>query len=151
MRMLLRKDHGQTLTESAIGVAVVLALLFGVIQMAWGLYAYHYVSYAARLASRYAMVRGSACSGMDNCPNATQDQIQEYVRSIHFVGIDSSKLQVQVTWAASPQPGSTCVQPCDDPGDQVQVMASYPFGFAVPFVPISQVTLHSTAETVIAQ
>lgn len=151
MRKLLRKDHGQALVETALSVAVFLTLLIGVIQMAWALYAYHYVSYAARLGSRYAMVRGSACSGMDNCPNATEDEIQTYVRGIHFAGIDSSKLNVQVSWAASPQSGTTCTPPCKDPGDQVQVLASYPFGIAIPFVPASQITLHSTAESVIAQ
>ena len=106
---------------------------------------------APSLASPASCSAGGGCRGMDNCPNATQDQIQTYVRSLHFGGIDSSKLQVQVTWAASPQPGATCTSPCNDPGDQVQVEALYPLGITVPFVPMPQVTVHSTAETVIAQ
>jgi hypothetical protein len=108
------------------------------------LYTYHYLSFAARIGSRYAIVRGSACdnsNGMPDCPNVTSAQIQSYVRGVHYAGIDSTLTAVTVTW-----PNGT-----DNPGDPVNVTVQYPFAFSVPFLPSTTVNMHSTSQVVISQ
>ena len=51
---LLRGDHGQTLIEAALSLALLLTMLFGAIAGGMMLYTYHYLSFAARIASRLA-------------------------------------------------------------------------------------------------
>src|SRR5215831_6899454 len=115
IRKLIRAEQGQTLVEVAVSFSALMIMILGVIEGGWLVYTYHYLSYAARQGSRYAVVRGSACdssNGMDNCPNATSDQIQTYVRSVHFPGIDPNQVGVTATWTAGPQSGGTCTSPC---------------------------------------
>jgi Flp pilus assembly protein TadG len=153
-KKLLAGERGQSLVETAVSISILMIMVIGVIEGGWLLYTFHYLSYAARQGSRYAMVRGSACNasnGMDNCPNATSDQIQTYVRSVRFPGIDPNQVSVTVNWSAGPQTGGSCTSPCKDPGDQVLVTTTYPFPLSIPFIPASQVNMSSTSEMVIAQ
>jgi Flp pilus assembly protein TadG len=153
-KKFLPGEHGQSLVEVAVSLSVLMMMILGVIEGSWLLYTYHYLSYAARQGSRYAMVRGSACdpsNGMDNCPNATSNQIQAYVRNVHFPGVDPNQVGVTVNWSAGPQSGGTCASPCQDPGDQVSVQATYPFPLSIPFIPASRINMTSTSEVVIAQ
>ena len=141
---LPRGDRGQALVESAISIVLLLTMVFAVIAGGFMLYTYHYLSYAARIASRYAMVRGSACdhsSGMSDCPNVTSTQVQSYVTSVPYAGIDPTLTTVTVTW-----PKGT-----DNPGDTVNVVVQYPFPLSVPFIPSSTINLHSTSQVVISQ
>jgi hypothetical protein len=150
----LASDQGSSIVEIAVSLAVLMTVLFGVLQAAMMLYTYHYVAYAARQGSRYAMVRGSACDpsgGMDSCPSATGSQIQTHIRGLNFSGFDSSQLNVNVTWAAGPQGGACNTGACNDPGDQVKVTATYPFNLSIPFVPAATINMSSTSEMVIAQ
>jgi len=137
-------EHGQTLIEAALSLTLLLGTLFAAMAGGLMLYTYHYLSFAARVANRYAVVRGSACNssgGMPDCPNVTSDQVQTYVRGLHYAGIDANQLSVTVTWPS----GS------DNPGDPVQVRTSYPFPVSVPFVTSRTLTMHSTSQMVISQ
>ena len=98
-------DAGATVVEFAVASSALFMLLFGIIQACLALYTYNYVSDAARSATRYASVRGSNCSGMTDC-NASGAQIQTYLRSIPYPGINSSDLNASATWlsASSTQP-----------------------------------------------
>lgn len=143
-RGLHHSEGGQTLVESALSISVLLMMLFGVLMGSWMLYTYHYLSYAARVGNRYAIVRGAYCdnsNGMPDCPNVTSDQVQSYVKSVHYTGIDPSALTITVSW-----PNGT-----DNPGDPVQVTAAYPFPFSVPFSTSTTVSMHSTSQMVIEQ
>lgn len=145
----LKAEHGQTLLESALSLAVLLTMLFGCIAGGLMLYTYHYLSYAARIGNRYAIVRGSSCdasNGMPDCPNVTSSQVQTYVRSLHYGGFDPNQLTITVTW-----PSSTGGTIANAPGDPVQVRASYPFPLSIPFVPSSVVNMHSTSQMTISQ
>src|SRR5215469_12636554 len=96
-------EQGQTLLESALSISLLLLLLFGAIAGGMILNTYHTLSYAARLGSRFAIVRGSQCSGLSGgCPAAASD-VSDYVKSSPFVGIDPSQLTVTTTWSAPPQ------------------------------------------------
>src|ERR1700751_4198757 len=88
----ISSEEGSALAEIAIASAVVFALLFGVIQVAYALYTYEYVSEAAREAARYAIVRGStSCTNTPNLANcnATGTEIQTYVQGLGYPGLSS--------------------------------------------------------------
>ena len=137
-------DHGLSLVEAALSLSLLVSLVFGVIAAGYMLYIYHYISYAARLGTRYAIVRGSSCDnsgGMPDCPNVTSNQVSAYVLGKRFLGIDPSLMTVTASW-----PNTT-----DNPGDPIAVTVQYPFPFFVPFVGGSTVTMHSTSQMVISQ
>ena len=155
-------EQGNSLVEMAIGVSLFLMLLIGIIETSLALYTYNYVSDAAREGSRWAIVRGSACStntpGLDHC-NASTSEIQNYVQSLAYPGINSSNLTVTATWLKpSSPPGATwssCVSspsaPCNQQGYEVQVTVSYPFPLNIPFWQNTNLTVSSTSSMVISQ
>ncbi|MGA7859036.1 MAG: TadE family protein [Terracidiphilus sp.] len=51
-------EQGASLVEMALSASVLFVLLFGIIETCMALYAYNFVSEAAREATRYAVVRG---------------------------------------------------------------------------------------------
>ena len=59
------RERGSTLVEFAlVTVLVLVPLIFGIIDFARAAYAYHYVSYSAREAARWASVRGAQCANL---------------------------------------------------------------------------------------
>jgi Flp pilus assembly protein TadG len=147
----MRDERGSTIVAFAVGASVLLVVVFGLILMALALYTYNAVSESAREATRYAVVRGSACTSFGTACPATAPNIQTYVQSIGFPGINSNNLTATTAWSAYPA-GGTCKSPgCNGPGDQVQVTVSYPFLLAIPFVPRRTLSMSSTSEMVISQ
>jgi len=149
----LRGDAGSSLIEAAVSFVFLIAAMFGIFQMSLALFAYHYVSDAAREATRYASVRGSNCTNLTNC-GATSAQIQGYIQGNAFPGIDMSNVSVTATWlsASSSQPAtwSACNNQCDAQGNQVKVVVTYPFPLSIPLIPASTINLTSTSAMVIS-
>lgn len=150
----LHGQEGSALVEYAFIFTVFTMMLLGIVDFGRALYAYHFVSNAAREATRWAAVNGSTCSndgscngadGMSNGP-ATQSAVQSHVTSITPPGIDTSKLVTTATWPGS----STCSGTVNAPGCPVQVQVSYTFTFLTPLVSSTPMTLRSTSEMVIA-
>ena len=139
IRIVGRKDGeaGSALLEFAIATAVILTLLFGIIDVGRALYAYDWVSDAARRGTRYGMVRGTgSCTGSPELPDcrATAGQISTYVMS-NAVGIDPSQVTITpLCWV----PASTNFSqpPCTAP-NTIKVTVQYRFAFISPFVPMS--------------
>lgn len=127
-----RKRIGQSMLEFAIVILVALVLIFGIIQASLALYAYNFVSYAARSAVRYAMVHGSQ-SGSP----ATASTIQSYAKGLAS-GLDPHSLTVTTTWNPNNNPGST-----------VTVKVTYEFRAPIPFIWTRVLILSSTAQGVI--
>lgn len=149
-----KSDAGATLVETAISIALLISALVGTFEMCLALYSYHYVSYAAREASRYAIVRGStSCSNtpsLANC-NITSAQLQTWVQNLGFPGINPRNLTVTATW---PTTGSNCypsTTPCNNPSNLVNVVVSYNYPFAVPFWKNGNINISSTSQMVISQ
>lgn len=155
----IRGEEGATLVEFALSALLLFAMLFGIIELSLALYSYNFVSEAAREATRYAIVRGSQCAGMPDC-NVTSDQIQDYVRGIHYPGLNANNLNATATWltatggppnttwvACAPGPGITC----NAPGNAVNVVVTYSFPLNVPLVSSMNLTLSSTSQLVISQ
>ena len=111
---------------------VTMTLIFGIIQASLALYAYSFVSYAARIGARYAMVRGSRSSSP-----ATNSSVQTYVQGL-AVGLNTSSLTVTTSWNPNNNPGST-----------VTVNVSYVFAPMVPLVWNSNLTMASSAQAMI--
>jgi Flp pilus assembly protein TadG len=155
-------ESGQSLVEFALTASLVLMAMFGIIDCSRALYAYHFVSYAARDATRYAMVRGSTW-GSSTCGStaifqckASSANIQSFVQSITPLGIDSgTPLTVTTTWPGTGPSGAagSCGTTAgnNSPGCMVAVKVSYSFNYVLPYLPSTTLALTSTSKVVIAQ
>jgi len=141
-RRTLRAEMGSSIVEFALASVILFTLVFGVIAICLALYSYNVTAEAAREATRYAIVRGSACNSFPDC-KVTSDQIQTYVRGLGFPGINPSSLTLTAT--ASWPNGN------NDPGNPVQVTVNYTFPLVIPFVPTRTLTMTSTSAMVISQ
>jgi TadE-like protein len=109
-----RREEGSSLVEMALVSAFIfLPMLFGIIEVSYGVYVYGYVCEASRLATRYASVRGaesctiapsfSDCNlgpggSTNSSPGSGSTPLQNYVQNLGYTGIDTSKLTVTSTW-----------------------------------------------------
>ena len=154
-------ERGSTMVEFALVCTFFLVMLFGIIDFGRALYTYHFLSNAARTATRWAAVNGANCSGDGSCNGtapmnngpASQDDVQNYVRSITPPGIDSS--QVTVTACGVTGGGGKCADSppgctLNESGCMVQVNVSYTFNFLVPLVRRAALPMTSTSEMMIS-
>jgi Flp pilus assembly protein TadG len=142
-----RSEQGQVLVEFALSVLVFLVLVFGILDFGRALYTYHAVSYAARAGTRYAIVRGSACTGVSGCP-ATQGSVTSYIESVS-PNLNPSDLNVSVNWVTGNTGCPAGTSPTDSPGCSVQVAITYKFIWLFSFLPAT--TMTSTSQMVISQ
>ena len=150
----LAKEQGTALLEYCIVFMLFMTLLFGICGFAHALYAYHFVSHAAKSATRYAGVRGSTCTNDGSCVDdgscttyATTTCVPTYVQKMAPGGIDPNKLTTTVTWLATTR---TCQTASNAPGCTVQVTVSYDFNFILPLISGKVLTLSDTSQMVIA-
>lgn len=147
-----RGDTGATIIEFAMASMLLFMLLFGIIQACLALYSYNYISDAARVATRYASVRGANCTGLTNC-GATGSQIQSFLRSIPYPGINSNNLTASATWLSvsttTPTTWTACAGQCDAPGNAIEVQVTYSFPLNIPFWKNATISMSSTSQTVI--
>ncbi len=109
--------------------------VFAIINMGTAVYAYNWVSYSAREATRYASVHGSTSSS----PVSPQSY---------------SALTSVVTNIATGLTGTVTVTPTwsgdsNVPGNTVTVQVQYKFTFVMPFIKLSPITMSSTSQMVI--
>jgi Flp pilus assembly protein TadG len=144
------------MVEFALTVVLLLVMLFGVIDFGRALYTYHFLSDAARDATRWAAVNGADCAldlscngtdGMNSGP-ANAAAVQNYVAGIVPPGIDPSKVTTTPIWPGNGT--STCPSGSNNDGCPVQVEVSYNFNFIMPLVHSGSITLSSTSELVIS-
>jgi Flp pilus assembly protein TadG len=140
-------ERGTELVEFAFAITILLALVFGVIGFAQVAYAYHFVSHAAREATRYASVRGSACTLLPDC-GIEPAGIATYVQDITPIGINKSSttLIVTATWPAT----GGCPGPSNAPGCPVTVNVQYHFTY-LPMLRLPPLNITSTSQMVISQ
>ena len=163
--------------EFALIIIVLTTMMLGIIDFCRALYAYHFVSNAAREATRYAAVRGSTCTNDGSCTDdgnctnyATATCVPTYVDSIAPSGIDATStgcggsgcLATSASWtpvANSPAICSNAVtgigpKTPNYPGCTVEVTVSYKFNFIFPLVykvfsSTGTITLSSSSEMII--
>lgn len=140
------------MVEFAFASSALFLLLFGLTEFARAMYVYHAVANAARIGSRWAMVRGSdSCSyatgkALAACP-ATSDEIAAYVKSVVPLD-DSSALTVTASWPGVPQ---GCAVGVPTAGCAVLVTAKNDFNFAIPFVSSQTWQISSSSQMSISQ
>lgn len=156
----LCSEDGATIVATALACTILLALFIGTLEMSLALYNYHFVSAAAREATRYVIVRGSAsCTNTPNITNcnATSAQIQSYVRSLGYPY--SQQLSATTTWLTAVSSGSPATTTwtacssgtCNAPGNLVNVVVTEAFPINIPFGPQMTINLSSTSQMVISQ
>jgi Flp pilus assembly protein TadG len=153
-------QSGSVILETALSIMILLTFIFGIMEVCLGAYTYHFISEAAREATRYAIVRGSSFSSDCTAPTYATctaqggnnaGDIATYVQNIGFPGIDPTKMTVNSTWLTSTGAGCGITDSCKAPGNQVQVKITYTFPLSVPFLPVNTWTLTSTSQMVISQ
>jgi hypothetical protein len=148
-----RSERGSSLVELSLSIGILLSVIFGIMRMSLALYTFHFISEAARDGTRYAIVRGSSCpAALSGCPGGGNPvDVQGYLRSEGFPGIDPTLLQAVTTW---PTTGTSCVpsaSPCDNPGNVVKVVVTYAYPLSIPFLPARTLNMSSTSQMVISQ
>jgi len=145
-------ECGATTLEFALSAVVLLSIVLGVMETSLALYSFDLVCDAAREGARYAMVRGNTCMLSGASCTATTTQIQTYVRSLGFPGINVQSMTVSATYSGFPS-GTTCTPNanCANPGNLVTVKVVYPFAYNIPFAPSKTLQLSSTSAMVISQ
>ena len=137
--------------EFAFVAIILFMVIFGIIDFSRALFAYHFVANAAREGTRYASVRGATCASppMTDCGYT---QIQTNLRNeAAAIGMNSSQLSATATTIAQPTDPAICTTLPNSPGCTVRVNVSYQFSFALPFLPVSPLTMSSTSATVFTQ
>ncbi len=141
-----KHQRGSVLVEQALVVTFLLTVIFGIVDVSRAAYAYHFVSNAAREATRWASVRSSTSV---LTPSASQSNVQAYVSNVSGMGLDPSSISTTITWLAPPHGSPTC--PANKPGCVVQVTVNYSYTFYFPFLPTSSINMSSTSQMVITQ
>ena len=127
-----RKERGSVLVEFVLSFLLFfLVTLVGIMDLGQGIWAHNVLAHASHEAARFAIVRGA-----DSLSPATESDIRDFVRS-RTTFLDSSSVNVSVTWTPDTSPGST-----------VEIQASYTFQpLIATFLP--DIPLSSTAQMVI--
>jgi Flp pilus assembly protein TadG len=160
-----KSEEASSLVEFAFIFLVMMTMILGIIDFCRTAYSYHFVSEAAREATRWAAVNGETCAGDGSCNGtapmnngpATQADIQTYVTNLTPPGIDSTKITTTANWCPK---GANCPTTCttpgpaNNPGCTVEVKVSYTFSFLFPLVykafsSTGTITLSSTSEMII--
>jgi Flp pilus assembly protein TadG len=141
----LRDEEGATLVEFALSSAILFMSLFGIIAFCNALYSYNFVSDASHEATRYAIVRGSDCTGFTDC-NITSAQLQTYVQGLGYPGIIPGNVTAAATWSGANVPSNA-------PGNTVSVTVTSTYQLNIPFWPQTGTILHlsSTSHMTISQ
>jgi len=121
-RAAFRSERGQSITEFALVLPLIVLLLFGVIQFGITFNNYVTLTDAVRAGAR----KGAVSRHVDNPEGVTEAQVRAAATDLK-----GSDLQVEVrsTWNA---------------GDEVRVSASYPFAIKALGVTIKSGRMHST-------
>lgn len=152
-----RAESGATLVEFAIACILFMTLVLGVAEFSLAIYSYHFVSYSAQRAARYAIVRGSrwksGCATADSFEcDASAADVQEYVRGLAPPLINPKAITVSTTWpGTTPSGSSTNCTPTNKSGCVVDINVSYPFNISIPLVPSKTLQFSARSEMVIQE
>jgi Flp pilus assembly pilin Flp len=163
-------ERGAAAVEFALSAIVLFGLIFGCITLALAFYTYEVVNGYARDASRYAIVHGNGCvvnscniglgdnfyipsgGGSETSGTAPADtKLFAYLNNEIFPGINGTKLTVATAYGTSPAEFSCSVPNCNGAGDQVTVTVSYPYLYAIPFIPQQSFTMSASSTMTISQ
>lgn len=156
----LRGEEGSSLVEMGLATVILMMLVLGVIQFSLVFFAYNEVSDAARMATRWAAVRGAnSCANTSNslagCGASAAD-ITTYVQGLGYPGLVASNVHVTPCWLQESLPPTSWSTTCGTslinvPGNEVQVTVWYNYPIFVPYWRAASIKVSSTAAMVVAQ
>jgi Flp pilus assembly protein TadG len=150
IRMSLRsRERGSSLVELAFVLAFLLTMVFGIVDFGRALYTYHFVSNAAREATRWASVRGRTSTLPGGWADNTN--VQTLVKNVSGMGLDPTKITATTSWPITSFSSPTCGATPNNPGCVVEVQVQYEYDFLFPFLRIAPLTMTSTSQMVISQ
>jgi Flp pilus assembly protein TadG len=129
---IVRGERGQALVEFAVASVVFLMTIFGTLQFGLMIWHYNMISNLAQEGARWASVRGSSST----ITNATSSDVQTF--------IDSRSTGITVTATTTPSPVGA-------QGSIVTVQVQTTFAPLTGIVPMSTLTLSSTAQMVVSR
>jgi len=155
---ILKDERGASMIEMAVTAVVALSMIFGIMDFCRAMYVYHFTSYAAEEATRYAIVRGAHWSG-SSCTTtttyacqATSTNVTSFVQSIAPPGVSTSSMTVATTWPGTTVSGSTTgCSTAQAAGCLVQVKVTVSFNFILPFLPKSAFNFSGTSAKIIQE
>jgi Flp pilus assembly protein TadG len=121
-RTEFRSERGQSLTEFALVLPLMVVLLFGIIQFGITFNNYITLTDAVRAGAR----KGAVARHLDNPEGATVEQVRASALDLKAADL---LVDVESSWES---------------GDQVEVSASYPYEIKVLGVTIKSGRMHST-------
>jgi len=141
-------EAGNALVEFTLTMVVILILLFGIVDIGRALFAYDWVSGAARVGARFAMVRGATCTGgvPGGCP-AISSQVTTYIDST-AIGLNQNDITVN-SYCRVGETGFNLL-PCA-PGTSVYVQVKYSFSFITPFISQYNWLMTSSSQMVVVR
>jgi Flp pilus assembly protein TadG len=136
LKMAARSEDGGSLIEFAVASSMLFLLIFGIIELAFVVYSYNMISFATRLATRYAVIHSPTSASP-----ATTAQIQQVaVNAATLVNLTTSN--VTVAWPTDPN-NSTL--------KDAQVTISYTYVPITTVAHLPAITLTSKARMLVSQ
>jgi Flp pilus assembly protein TadG len=129
---LVRGERGQALVEFAIASVLFFMTVFGTLEFGLAIWNYNMISNLAQEGARWASVRGSSST----LSNAASSDVETFVQS------RSTGITVTATTTPSPVGG---------PGSVVSVQVQTVFAPLTGIVPMSTLTLSSTAQMIVSR
>jgi Flp pilus assembly protein TadG len=123
--------RGSSLPETVIIMICFLALMFGLMDFGRLVYTYAWLFDIGQKAQRWAIVRGSNCTKLNEC-QLTAAELKAYIQD-HAFGIPLSGFTT-----LSAIPGTT-------PGTRVTIYMDYTFNWMFPFMPKNPVLMSTTS------
>ncbi len=154
--MKLHAQRGSTIVEFAIVVIGLMLFILGIIEFGQALYTYHAVTNAARIGTRYAIVRGtdagSTCGSYTGAAcAATSAQIQAFVQAQAVLPSPGPTVSPSWSTASYYNPGTSCNSSTHGAGCLVSVQVTYPFHFNLPLIAPITVNFNSTSQMIVSQ
>jgi hypothetical protein len=151
------RERGSSLLEQSFILVFLLTMMFGIIDCGRALYTYHFVSNAAREASRWASVRSDTCDrfALSACPvDPSGNNLQTaFTANLSNMGLDPGKITFTTSWVAPPGVGAAaCVPPTNKIGCMVHIDVAYDYTFFfAPFISAPPIRMASSSEMLITQ
>jgi Flp pilus assembly protein TadG len=142
-RKLKRRKRGSVLIEFTLVGIPALFLWVSILEMARGMWQYHTVQYACKMAAAYASVHGATCGSPNSCLKNMSDVVGVFQTnaigvpmanvSLTLTSASGSVKCTQVSTCSSNSSWSTTWPPTSDNavGNAIQIRADYSFSTAL--------------------
>lgn len=125
--------RGSSLPETALIMVVLLMLTFGIMDFGRALYTYAFLTNVAQKAVRWASVRGSNCTLLNDCGGGNT-YVTQYIVGQDLGIVNPSLMNISGDYGNG-----------NAPGNLVVVYILYPFNFMMPWMPNTTINFRVAA------